>query len=58
MMLVQLAASGGAVGNSAEWSPALRREPTGVSLNIGSPLLCKSWSINSQRFLSCKTVGQ
>ena len=35
MMLVQLAASGSAVGNSAEWSPALRREPTGVNLNIG-----------------------
>ena len=45
MMLVQLAASGSAVGNSAEWSPALRREPTGVNLNIGSPLLCKSMSI-------------
>lgn len=42
MMLVRLAASGSAVGNSAEWSPALRRVPTGVSLNIGSSLLCKT----------------
>lgn len=58
MMLVQQAASGSAVGNSSEWSPALRRVPTGVSLNIGSSLLCKSWSIDWQRFLSYKTVGQ
>ena len=42
MMLVRLSASGSAVGNNAEWSPALRRVPTGVSLNIGSSLLCKT----------------
>lgn len=53
----KLRASGSAVGNSAEWSPALRRVPTGVSLNIGSSLLCKTGQSIGRGFPH-KTVGQ